>query len=475
MRDLYHEEPLTGPFRCGNDECEGGSCMDHCHGIMRKGGRKNLALIVAAALALSLVPGAAMGGWWRLSGPKLASSDSFGEPGNGDSYVPHISDDGRFVSFDSGAYNLSDLDANQVGEGYKDVYVRDMQSGECALVSETPSGALSPDRGARDNSISDDGRYVTLFTGRDMVPEDTNESQDLYVRDLATGEYIKATLGVDGASPGDEVWDCTISGDGRYVAFTSDEFILGLDDPSKHMADVFVWDVQSDETTLVSTTPTAAVERLRGARLAGISDDGRYVGFFTGRDFVPEDTNGNQDLYVKDMQTGEYVWARLTSDGSSPGSSLEDFEMSGDGSSIVFQSEDDLAPDDTNTRTDVYMWTRESNETTWVSAPSATALDTDRGSRSPTVSDDGQRVAFFSGVDFSSDDTNGEQDIYVKDMVTGVYTPVAVTADGSSPGSEINDLAMSGDGRYLAFAWSEGALKPTALGAAYYDPSASGG
>jgi putative cell wall-binding protein len=421
---------------------------------------------------MGIAPGTAFAGWWRYAEPKLVSSNAAGEPGDDWSGSPSISYDGRFVAFESRAANLSPDDSNLFGDGNRDVFARDMQATGADLVSLTPEGALDPDRGARGITISDDGRYAAFFTGRDMVPEDTNGGQDVYVKDLMTGEYTWAELTGDGSSPGRSVWELLISGNGEYVLIGLWDTDLVPEDTNGD-ADVYLWSRLTGEVTLVSETPAEATEPNRGARPAGISADGRYVGFYTGRDFVPEDINGGQDLYVKDMETGEYTWADLTGDGSSPGSGIWDFEMSGNGEFIVFSSYSDLVPEDTNGRRDVYVWSRLANETTLVSLAPEGATETDRGSRSPSINDDGTLIAFFSGTDFVADDTNGLQDLYLNDTVSGAYERVIVTSDGSSPGDDVWDLAMSGDGEWLAFVWRVGDSDIKSMGAAYYDPSAT--
>ena len=434
--------------------------------------RSVVALAIAVVMLLALSPGAAYGGWWRYLGPDLVSASPAGDPGDGSSRGISISYDGRYVAFDSRASNLSPDDQNTFIDGERDVFVRDTIASTTYLASKTPSGALEPDRGARSSAISKCGRYVAFLTGRDMVPEDTNGEQDLYIRDMETGEYTLLDPLGDGTPMGDNVDEIRISGDGQFVTIEVrwDGIVPG---DTNGRTDVYGWSVASDEFLWVSETPTSALEPNRGARCAGVSDDGRYVGIYTGRDLVPEDTNGEQDLYIRDMETGEYTYADITGDGSSPGDRLEDMQMTGDGAFIVFTTDVDLVPDDDNERSDVYVWSVVEEQLIWASETPETALSPDRGARSGTISDDGMRVAFFSGRDHVADDTNDAQDVYVRDMATGKFERVIVTADGSSPGSEIYDLSLSGDGKWLAFSWEQG-RDIRSLGAAYYDPAGTG-
>lgn len=436
--------------------------------LARSNGRRKrtatIALAVATAMLMGLTPGTAFAGWWRYLEPELVSVNPLGQHGDDNSYSPSISDDGRFVAFDSYASNLSPDDANPDGEGRRDVFLREVIAGTTDLVSVTPEGALLPSRGARSPSISDDGQYIAFVTGRDLVPEDENGGPDLYVKDLKTGEYTWLDVGGEA----DYVYDVRISGNGEHVVFEVYSVSL-LPEDDNARTDVYLWSWMTDEFILVSDTPADADVSDRGAQNGGISDDGRYVAFLTGRDFAPEDDNGDQDLYIWDSETGKFSWQDLPGDGFGAGSG-EHVSISGDGSYVVLTCDDDLAGEDTNGRKDVYLWSIADKELTWVSETPEWAAVTDRGANQGTVSDDGSVVAFFSGRDFVEDDTNGEWDIYTRDMITGEFRRVVVTPDGSSPGSDIDTIALSGDGQWLAFEWEASSTKR--LGAQYYDPAA---
>ena len=100
----------------------------------------------------------------------------------GHSHAPSISKDGRFVAFVSGASNLVQGDANNV----EDVFVRDRR----ARVTILASVGRGRDRfrvGGILPSITADGRAVAFSSG-DLVPEDTNGFQDVYIRLLRGGE-----------------------------------------------------------------------------------------------------------------------------------------------------------------------------------------------------------------------------------------------------------------------------------------------
>jgi Tol biopolymer transport system component/pimeloyl-ACP methyl ester carboxylesterase len=114
----------------------------------------------------------------------LVSVASDGTQGNGRSTNPVVSSDGRFVAFDSLASNLVPGDTNR----QPDVFVHDRQSSVTSRVSVATNGAQG-NGGSGWHFISSDGRFVTFASSaNNLVPGDTNETFDIFVRDRH-GEY----------------------------------------------------------------------------------------------------------------------------------------------------------------------------------------------------------------------------------------------------------------------------------------------
>jgi subtilase family serine protease len=110
---------------------------------------------------------------------ELVSVDSSGNQGNGDSEVRAISGDGRYVAFLSFASNLVPGDTN----GFIDVFVHDRQTGQTTRVSVDSSGNQG-NGDSYEPKISADGRYVTFDSlASNLVPDDTNGKYDVFVRD----------------------------------------------------------------------------------------------------------------------------------------------------------------------------------------------------------------------------------------------------------------------------------------------------
>src|SRR5262249_27342773 len=148
-------------------------------------------------------------------------------------------------------------------------------------------------------SISGNGRYVAFSSAAsNLVSGDTNNNNDIFVHDLVTGETSRVSVNSIGSqSKKGENWYPSISGDGRYVAFES--FPSDLVPDWDHQVDVFLHDRLTKRTTLVS-------EKLFGELIPGDSDrpflsaDGRYVAFESWSSaLVLGDTNQTQDVFLR--------------------------------------------------------------------------------------------------------------------------------------------------------------------------------
>lgn len=148
----------------------------------------------------------------------LVSISSNGTQANGSSLFPSISADGRFVVFQSYASNLVTGDTNQ---SY-DIFLHDRQTAQTSRLSVAPDGTQN-DSSSYAPMISADGRYVTFWSfASNLVPNDNNEVEDVFVYDWLTAEMSRVALASDGTEGNAPSAYPSISADGRYVAFQSD-------------------------------------------------------------------------------------------------------------------------------------------------------------------------------------------------------------------------------------------------------------
>ena len=230
------------------------------------------------------------------------SVDSSGGQGNGSSgsYVKSvfISSDGRLALFVSFSSNLVPGDTN----GVLDVFLHDLVSGATTLVSVDSNGIQS-NAGSDYPSISSDHRFVAFeSSGNNLVGGDTNGSQDTFVRDLVTRTTARVSVDSNGAQANGASVEPTISADGRSFAFVSTASNLGPGD-NNDVPDVFVHDMISGATSRVSVGSNGQeANNTSGVVASALSADGRYVVFWSdASNLVPGDTNGQRDIFVRDM------------------------------------------------------------------------------------------------------------------------------------------------------------------------------
>ncbi len=152
------------------------------------------------------------------------------------------------------------------------------------------------------------------------------------------------------------------------------------------------------------------------------------------------------------MELGVTERISVTSTGAQAAQRSDPGRITPDGRFVVFESDADLAPTDSNGVKDVYRLDRQTGQLDLVSVTAAGVQGTG-WSYHPDVSDDGQRIVFTSGNDnFVAGDTNGSLDIFLKDMATGALTRVNTTASGAqSSSSNCTWPYISGDGSTVAF------------------------
>ena len=191
--------------------------------------------------------------------PELISvNDSGTGSGNSDSFAPTISADGRYVAFASTASDLVLLDPPPPPFPGENIYLRDTLFfvETTTRVSNATDGRV-PDFDARNPSISADGRFVVFESDADnLVTGDPGDAiEKLYLTDLSTGTTTLVSTPTTGPSNSD-VSDPVISGDGRVVAFMSAANDFGFTD-SNNALDVFAVTLPVANDAPVATTPVA--------------------------------------------------------------------------------------------------------------------------------------------------------------------------------------------------------------------------
>ncbi len=374
-----------------------------------------------------------------------------GAQGNGSSGRASLSADGRFATFYSSANNLVPGDTN----GQSDIFVHDRQTGTIERVSVATDGTQGNDD-SRGYSISADGRYVGFMSlASNLVPGDTNGAYDIFVYDRQAHTLECVSLTADDTTGNGSSWQGKISADGRFVAFGSDASNLVPDD-TNGVRDAFVYDRQTKEMKRVSV----AADGTQGnggsstASTVTISADGRYVALDSyATNLVPGDTNGYEDAFVYDRQTGTIERVSVAADGTQGNRTSRCTSLSDDGRYVTFQSfADNLVPGDTNGYQDVFVLDRETNTVERVNVSNDGTQGNMGANSPPRISADGRFVTFQSNSsNLVPGDTNGDTDAFVFDRQTDMIQLVSVASDGTQGNASSGTPSISADGRFVGF------------------------
>jgi Tol biopolymer transport system component len=273
------------------------------------------------------------------------SVSSNGAQSNNDSLErPAISADGRYVAFSSKASNLVANDT----VGASDIFVHDRQTGETTRVSVDNVGNQGNGESVLPG-ISADGRFVAFISdATNLVAGDTNGKSDVFVHDRTSQTTTRVSVTNTGAESGGDCIPAStpsdpshpsISADGRYVAFSckGSNFTTQLDFNNGY--DVFVRDQTAGKTYLVSSISANTGVGNGDSDNPAISADGRYVTFnSTADNLVTGDTNGGTDVFVRDLTLNQTTRVSINSNGTQGNSWSRDSSISADGRYVAFSS-----------------------------------------------------------------------------------------------------------------------------------------
>lgn len=449
---------------------------------------------------------------WGLPRPAdtgRVSENDAGAAANSHSFEPAMTPDGRHVAFSSHATNLDALETTHTANNAEDLFVKDTSTGRTARISVSREGGVANGR-SHFGAISDDGRFVAFRSNAsNLVAGDVNATVDAFVHDRDTDDdgvfdepdaratqlVSVATDGRHANEPNHIIGRPSISPDGRHVTFSSKSDDLATGD-ANGVSDVFVRDLDEATTTLVSVDAAGAagngasqsqggtvVNSLsgtvqRGSAAPVMSAGGRYIGFSSmASNLVAGDTNGERDVFVRDLSTGRTVRVSLNSQdeqtkGSGSNGSYSPV-LSADGRFVLFNSQaQQLVPADRNEAAqpgfisldnDVFVRDRDLDADGIMDEAGAVAtrrvnVRSDGGegngftSEMPSISSNGRHAVFESNSsDLVGDDTDDKIDVFVHDLLTGVTEKVS-----DLPAENAGDVhsmfpSVSSDGERIAY------------------------
>ena len=296
--------------------------------------------------------------------------------------------------------------------------------GATEILSVSTGGEPSSFSPSSNPSVSATGRWIAFdSTSSDLVSNDQFGARDVFVRDRLTGETMRASVGIGGEADNDST-DAAISADGRFVAFTSAATNLVSSD-TNGVDDIFVFDRQTGKTVRASVA-TGGAEAHGSSFFPAISGNGRFVTFISSAsDLVPGDTNGLDDAFVHDLVTGTTTRVSVRSDGAQT-LTAHDFtgppDLTYDGGRLVFASSaTDLVSGDTNGATaDVFLHDRLAKTTVFASV-NAIGAQANAFAADGNISEDGNVLAFASTAT-NLPGGNGQLHVFARDLRTGVVS-----------------------------------------------------
>ena len=334
------------------------------------------------------------------------------------------------------------------------VQVIENTNGAATIVSSTAGGVQS--NGASDNAVlsADGTKLVFTSTATNLVAGVTSGNQEVYVKDMTTGVISLVSSNSSGTAGDAYSFNPQISADGTKVVFTSTSDNLIGSDTNGHN-DIFVKDLTTGVTTKISDALLLNGPTNGDSSSPSISGDGSLVVFASQASNISLlDLNGAQDIFIKNTNTGllSLVLSGNLIGLTANGDSFNPI-ISKDGSTLAFASKaTDLVSGDNNGAQDIFTINLATGHITLVSR-STGGTEGNADSSAPVFSDDGSKIAFLStSTNLVAGATNTQQSLYVKDLTTGVLTLVSSDAAGNQANGLSFAPAFSHDGTKMVFA-----------------------
>ncbi len=323
-------------------------------------------------------------------------------------------------------------------------------SGAPVPVSSTPSGV--PVNGSSYNpSISADGRYLAFVSqASNLVDGDTNNSADVFLFDRANGDTRRISISSSGEQGNGWSYQPAISGDGRYIAFTSRSSNLAAPGSQPQQANIYLHDRIKKETWQVSTAP-AGKPANGWSEWPAISADGRFVAFSSlANNLVPGDENSVSDIFLYDRLNAQVIRVSQSSGSNGGGRWSIHPALSGDGRYLAYAAIETNQPGE---GANIYVYDRLTGQSLCLSC-SESGFNGLAARNAPAISADGGLVAFAGWLADSLPRQDPVAVLYLFDRKTSRST-LLPGSRAAKPGDI--QYALSEDGSSLLFSTSTSA------------------
>jgi hypothetical protein len=306
-------------------------------------------------------------------------------------------------------------------------------------------------------AVSGNGRYIAFTSGATNFPDDSDTAGwDVYHKDTLTGALSLVSVSATGANSASSAGVFSISDDGNWVLFGSSATNLGNFGPSPVVnASVYLKNMSTGEVFDIVPEKTPMVANSKGSD-ADMSSDARFVVFAsTETNITGETVSGNQ-IFRVDRQDGSVTMVSKSATGVQLGSGSDDPHISNDGRYVIFQTKAKAVAADLNTAYDIYLKDTQTGELRLISV----GLDGKAaGGENAQISGNGRYVSFISAGDFTNPDPGNDavltsqaiKAVYRADLQTGEIVLASIGADGTLPNRYSLSATISDDGRYVLF------------------------
>ena len=311
-------------------------------------------------------------------------------------------------------------------------------------------------------SINSDGRYIAFASpANNLVEDDTNGMFDIFVHDRKTNTTRRISISPEGAEGNKNSLYPSISANGCDVAFESDASNLTAED-SNGRSDIFIYNCETKHSERVSLSTTGE-QANDASETPSLSAEGRYVAFTSrASNLVADDTNEKTDVFVFDRETHEIERASSNSEGAEGNDASQSPSISENGRLVAFESKArNLSPNDANGKTDIFIYNRETEVTERISVDS-TGIGGNGNSTNPSISANGRYVSFESKAsNLVDNDSNEEADIFIHDLETRTTQRISIDSVSAEGNGFSASPSISSDGRFVAFKSAASNLVPT--------------
>ncbi len=331
---------------------------------------------------------------------------------------PSVSEDGTRVAFRS-SKDLTGANA----DGSVEIFLFDDGPDTVTQLTSSAAGTGSSP------SISANGSRVAFNSAADLTGDNADGNDEIFFVDVAGPTVTQVT-----STTGGTLANLTpsISDNGGKIAFVSDIDVTG--DNADGNNEVFLHTVGGTTTQVTDSVGDV------GSGVVDLSGDGTTIAFISDDDLTGGNADGTGEVFLRALGGG--ATTQLTDTGLLE--TVSEPKVSDDGGTVVFGSDADLVGQNADGNPEVFQFRNgTATQLTVTTGGNAFAANID-----PDISDDGARISLRTDRDLTGDNTDGNDEVVLRDTAGGAFTTVTDTT-GGAPAN--NEAAVDGDGSRVAF------------------------